>query len=478
MMETLGEVVDSLTTKRKPLPHQRDALKYGLVHDRFLLLDQMGLGKTKEAVDLALLHRELDGVKHVLIIAGVSALRSNWKREIELDTDLSSMVLGERIMKNGTYRLGQNPERKEDIFDFLKNPDSAPFFIITNLPSLLDKDVIAGLQELTRDGQIGMIVFDECHKCKNPQAKASKALLTLSAPYMLAMSGTILPNKILDLWMPLRWLGFESHNFYAFRNHYCVMSGMFNQIVEYRHVDEIHRILQEHMLRRLTKDVVHLPPLSYELQYLDMDDSQSRIYNQVLADVRAQLDNIDFRLNAQNQLLRLRQATTCPSLLSSSDIHNAKFERILDIAREYDGKIIVFTEWAKVAHALGTFLTRHNARNWVSTGFDSDWDINIRGWKESPTGGVLIGTVGKIGTGLTLNEATLVIFLDEPWTRADKQQAIDRCYRIGQDKKVHVITLLCADTIDERVHAVLKGKGELSDWVVDNKKGESFRDSL
>lgn len=74
-----------------------------------------------------------------------------------------------------------------------------------------------------------------------------------------------------------------------------------------------------------------------------------------------------------------------------------------------------------------------------------------------------------MGTGHTLTSANYCIFVDTPWTQADFDQASDRIYRIGQNKKVTIITLIAKDTYDERVQEILINKECLSSYLVDNK---------
>ena len=93
----------------------------------------------------------------------------------------------------------------------------------------------------------------------------------------------------------------------------------------------------------------------------------------------------------------------------------------------------------------------------------------IKKFKDDKKCTAIIGTIGVLGTGFTLTEAQTVIFLDEPWNMATKLQAEDRCHRIGTKSTVNIITLLCKDTIDERIHNIITRKGILSDTLVDNK---------
>ena len=79
----------------------------------------------------------------------------------------------------------------------------------------------------------------------------------------------------------------------------------------------------------------------------------------------------------------------------------------------------------------------------------------------------IVGTIGAMCTGITLTAGTVVIFLDEPWTMANKQQAIDRCHRIGTNSNITVYTIMCKNTIDERIHDIIYKKGQLSDMIID-----------
>ena len=81
----------------------------------------------------------------------------------------------------------------------------------------------------------------------------------------------------------------------------------------------------------------------------------------------------------------------------------------------------------------------------------------------------ICGTIGAMGTGVTLTEATTVIFLDEPWNRGIKEQAEDRAYRIGTTSTVTIITIIAKDTIDEKLHELVYKKGKMSDIIVDKE---------
>ena len=91
---------------------------------------------------------------------------------------------------------------------------------------------------------------------------------------------------------------------------------------------------------------------------------------------------------------------------------------------------------------------------------------------------VMSGTIGAMGTGFTFTAASYVIFLDKPWNKANTEQAEDRAHRIGTKSTVSVITLVCKDTIDERIEEIVAEKGDLSDALVDGKLGKLSRKQL
>ena len=100
---------------------------------------------------------------------------------------------------------------------------------------------------------------------------------------------------------------------------------------------------------------------------------------------------------------------------------------------------------------------------------DSERQANVEAFQNDDRIKFIIGTIGAMGTGLTLTAGSVEIFLDEPWNMALKEQAIDRCHRIGQNSNITVYTLLCKDTIDERINSLVEKKGQMSEILIDGK---------
>lgn len=459
--------------KTKPYAHQVDGFNYGLAHDKWLLGDEQGLGKTWQVINIALAKRIEKGYEHCLIVCGVNGLKWNWLNEIRTHSNEEGYILGQRGNK-----IGSNADKFLDT----QNIDELPYFIITNVESLRDADIADALKKLCNNGKIGMVAIDEVHKCKNPTSQQGKGILKLSADTMIAMTGTPLMNNPLDLYIILKWLGYERHSFYQFKNHYCIMGGYGNyQIVGYQHLDELEENFRDIMLRRLKENVLDLPEKVFVNEYVENTPKQAQIYREVLMDLRMNIDKIAETPNPLAQLIRLRQATGYTGILSSEVQESAKLDRMEELveeAVENGKKVVIFSTWTQITDEVLKRLKRFNPATITGETKDADRPIQENKFQTDDTCKVIVGTIGAMGTGLTLTAGTVEIFLDEPWNMALKSQAVDRCHRIGAKTNVTVYTLLAKDTIDEKINTLVEHKGALSDAIVDGKTVEDKRQLL
>ena len=155
------KVPDNFKFKTNPYDHQIVGFNYGLQNDRWLLGDEMGLGKTKQVIDIAVAKKLIKGYKHCFIVCGVNGLKWNWRNEVYTHSNESAYILGQKV-KGNKISIGSNKDKLNDVKN-LANIDS--YFIITNVETLRDETINEELQKLCKDGTIGMIAFDECHKC-------------------------------------------------------------------------------------------------------------------------------------------------------------------------------------------------------------------------------------------------------------------------------------------------------------------------
>ena len=461
LLDTYDKPDSKYMSKTEPFEHQLQSYKYALTHNKFLLGDEQGLGKTKQALDIAVSRKHK--MNHCLIVCGVNNLKWNWYNEVYTHTNEQAHILGSRVNRKGKTVIGSTSERLAD----LKQVHNE-YFIITNIETLRDKEIQGQIKKMCNEGIIGMTIIDEIHKCKNSQSKQGKAIHCCCSYYRLALTGTPLMNNPIDLYNVLKWLQVENHTLGYFKNLYCELGGFGGyEIIGYKNLAQLETQLNKNMLRRRKKDVLDLPPKIYTDELLDMDSSQEKLYKDVQNQVIDDIDRIMLLPNPLTELIRLRQVTSNPNILSSKNITNVKYDRIYDILESTTDKVIIFSNWTQVINPLYIKLSSLGYNPALVTGESKEPMEEMSKFQNDESCRVIIGTTPALGTGYTLTQANTVIFMDEPWSKAIKDQAEDRCHRIGTKGTVNIITLICKDTIDEKIHNIIKEKGELSDRIVD-----------
>lgn len=483
--ESHAQLPSGFVFTTKPYKHQMEGVIYGLEHESFLLGDDQGLGKTKEIIDLAMCRKQTDGLKHCLIICGINGNKYNWADEVKIHSREDSWILGTRFTKRPPIKMieGSTKDKMEDL-----NNVPHQFFWITNIETLrggsfkekqgkrtvIRFPIAEKIQELCDRGIIGMIAFDEAHKAKNPDSQQGKALLSIDCKGpKIPMSGTFVLNNPLDLYLPLRWSGFETHSFYAYKQHYCTMGGFGGkEIVGYKNLDELRSMVSKVMLRRVKGDVLDLPPKVHTIEWVDAYPEQKSLYKDVRDQVRDNIDKVKVHPDPLSEMLRLRQVTGYPGILSSTVTKSAKMDRMEELVEEevaVGGKAIIFSNWSEMTNVIRHKLKKYNpAYITGEVGSVQRMEEKDR-FQNDPNCKVMIGTIGALGTGFTLTAAQLVIFVDEPWNRGIKDQAEDRAHRIGTRGTVRVVTILTRDTVDEGVYNLVQKKGKMADLLVDGK---------
>lgn len=457
----------SLTYKLDPFSYQREGIEYGLNHDKWLLLDAPGLGKSAQIIHIAEELYAKGQIEHCLIICGINTLKNNWKKEIEKHSNLSCVILGQKINSKGKAIYESVEKRVQQLYEKIDE-----FFIITNIETFRNNDILAALDHGKND--INMVIVDEVHVCKNPSSQQGKNLLKLKKPnYKIAATGTLLLNNPIDAYVPLKWIDAEHSSFSVFKNYYCRYGGYFNNIViGFKNLDLLKDQIANNSLRR-TKDILDLPPKTLINEYVDMNEQQSKFYQDLKQGILEEVDKVNISTTSLLSLVtRLRQATADPKILTSSEISSSKLERAQTLAEEIisnNDKVVIFSTFKDSCYELAKLLADYQPL--ICTGDVEDLVIaeNINKFQTDENCKILIGTWQKMGTGITLTAANYMIFIDTPWTWAVYEQACDRIYRIGTNKKVFIYNLICKDTIDERVLDILNTKQVIGDYIIDDK---------
>ena len=468
--EELPLVVDY---KLKPFNYQLEGIKWLINHENGLLLDVPGLGKTAQVIYAAEELKAQKNIKHCLIICGINTLKNNWKREIQKFSNLDCIIIGEKINSKGKISYASVKDRAEQLYQPIKE-----FFVILNVESLRDSTVVDAIK--SSHNSFDMIVIDEIHKLKGATtSQQSKNLLKLVkvGKYHYGLTGTLLVNSPLDAYIPLKFIRRERANFTNFKKFYCNINFVFGhqQIVGYKNVDLLKEEIGQCSLRR-DKSLLDLPEKIIVPEFLDMPDSQLEFYENLQKGLVSEADRVNIKNTSLLGLItRLREATSCPSVLSSKNISNVKIERACELVEEITSngeKVVIFSVFKEPLYILNKILGKDSL---LCTGDQSEQELsdNIHKFQNENKYKVMLCTSSKMGTGITLTAASYEIHLDTSWTYAEFEQCCDRCHRIGTEKTVIIYDLIARKTIDERVYNLINTKKEISDYIIDNKYNES-----
>ena len=204
---------------------------------------------------------------------------------------------------------------------------------------------------------------------------------------------------------------------------------------------------------------------------MELSSKQRILYNEVYNDIALNIDNKDLSPNPLVRIIRLRQVTANPGILSDSIKDSVKYDRCMEIVEDLSKegrKCLIFSNWVDVIMPLYQKLEKYNPALIIGE-TKNIVEQEKNKLNNDPTCFCALGTIGAMGTSHTLTGADTVIFLDEPWNRGTKEQCEDRVHRIGTKNTVNIITFICKNTIDERINQIVEHKGEWADCIVDGK---------
>lgn len=453
--------------KTKPLPHQIEAFNYGLKRHQLLLCDEQGLGKTKESIDITVSKKA--ELNKVLVVCGVNSVRFNWAQEISIHSNEKSIILG---------------NENDVLADLERWLNDDTYFGIINIEKLRKTEIISKISEYIKSQKIGGVIVDEVHKIKNPKTQQGKAVANnlRDAKFKIGLTGTPITNNPLDLWNILNWLGATRDNYFAFRNKYVILGGWEGkQVMGFKNLNNLNADLQQIMLRRTKNDVIDLPPKIYKNEYIELSAQEKKEYKEQKNHIsmiitKIEDENGDIKEkevpNILGLLIRLREAT---SGVKSSV--KSKIERLVELyTEEYlplKRKIIVFTNFTETVKDVVDALSQYNPLFVTGNVPLEERQQKVNLFQSSSEHNIIVGTIGAMGTGLTLNKASAVIFIDKSYSYADNLQAEDRAHRIGTEHSVNVISLIAKNTIDENIESILANKKEYFDKTVNTSNSNN-----
>lgn len=472
--------LEKISFKAKPFPHQLEAVDFLLSKKKALLLDGCGVGKSLEMILFAETLKKRGLIDHCLIITGVAGLRGNWEKEIAKFSTESSVVIGKYTTRNGTTRYKPMAKRAEQ----LKNPIDE-FFVLLNVESIRDPKVVEAIK--TSKNNFGLIAFDESHKIGSPSTSQYTNLMKLDADYKVAATGTLIVNNPMSAFPSLKFTDNDSATLTNFKSQYCEYGGFGDkQIIGYKNLGTLREEIESCSIRRTLYDVrKDMPPLTIDVEYLEMEEDQQKFYEAIKEGVKEEADKIELRAgNLLALTTRLRQATACPSVLTTQPVESIKVTRALELIDEIIAngeKVVVFSVFKEPLNQIAAKLDAlPYATYTLNTGDVPDDQVmrNVAAFQNNPEAQVFLASFSKMGVGYTLNSSMYMICLDTPYTFSLFEQGYQRIYRISNTRPAYIKVLVCTETIDERVQQIVETKKELGEYLVDGKASSELSDQL
>jgi len=326
------------------------------------------------------------------------------------------------------------------------------------------------------------VILDEAQCIKNPDSQTAAAARALAAEHRLALTGTPIENRLLDLWSIMAFampgaLGNRAHFLRRF-------NAQDDPLARRRLAARVRPFL----LRRTKKQVAgDLPDRTEEDLLCEMEGRQQTLYRaelkrarQVILGLKSHKQLNDQRFNILTSLLRLRQICCHPALVDENlrDAESAKvtaLEELLEPLMEEGHKVLVFSQFVTMLDLLRDNLKQHAWPHFYLAGDTENRGELVKEFQSAPGGAVFLISLKAGGFGLNLTAASYVVLFDPWWNPAVENQAIDRTHRIGQTSKVMAYRLVMRDSIEQKIRALQKQKGALADDVLGE---ERFAQSL
>lgn len=437
-------------------PHQVTGAQWLAKRSRAALLDEQGLGKTITAIEAANLGRKNADRAWRICIVCPSVVLWNWAREWKRWSAFKDRI--------------QVIQRLVEVVD-----DTAHVVVLSHRAII---DLRPALQKYLWD----LVVLDEGHYFRNPQAARTKAFYgdywatspsTLSTDRCWVLTGTPMPNDIRNLWT-MCW-GLWPERFPSptnptramspaeFERRYCKTrpTRFGRQAIGNLNVGEFRERVADVTLRRSKRDHLDLPAMRYESIVLRPDRIPQELE---LLDTALYRKLKDARVTAESDEEALLQVGWKQHLTTWRRLVGiAKAEPIAELVQmeldcDYTEKIVIFAMHIQVVELLIEKLGANRCVSITGSTTPPDRQRAVDQFQTDDRIQVFVGQIIAAGSGITLTAASEVLFAELSWVPGDNAQAADRVHRIGQTQKCRVRFVSLADTSDEIVTDVLARK--------------------
>lgn len=421
------------------------------------LADEMGLGKTLQTLALLLYEKENGNANPSLIIVPTS-LVFNWMQEIEKFAPFLKVY------------IHHGPKRLKEINQILGND---PDLIITTYATLRE-DI-----EIFRNKEYHYIILDESQQIKNPLAKNTRSVYSLSSKHRLVMTGTPVENNYLELWSQFAFLNPGMlGNIEYFKKMFMV-----NSKDKEDKISALKNLINPFILMR-KKEIVakELPEKQITVLYCEMNERQKKIYEHWKERYRTEISQsikergfMKSKIKILQSLTTLRQICNHPYLIDESYTgESGKFALIISHIEEIisEGhKVLVFSAFVKMLNVFRDYFIKNNIKFSYIYGETKDRKGEVEKFQDDSSVPVFLISLKAGGFGLNLTAADYVFIVDPWWNPAVEMQAIDRTHRIGQTKNIFVYKVIMKDSIEEKILELQETKVELVKKVITAEEG-------
>jgi len=431
------------------MAHQRDAVAKVLPSRVGALFMDMGTGKTRTSIELANLRA--GKIDKVVWFAPVS-LKLSVAEEIRKHTDCQDICV---------FNDKTNQRNLPDVRWYVVGIESMSSSnrVVSTVNSLITEDT--------------MVILDESSYIKGHNSKRTERLTFICsrAKYRLILTGTPLSQGVVDLFAQMRFLspkilGYNS--FYSFAANHLEYSDKFpGKIVRAHNTEWLAAKINPYTYQVRKQDCIDLPPKWYSTRWCYLTMQQSYAYQNIKYEFLDSIDPDDwtsytlFKLfsSLQQVVSGYYRERTGKDAWKMHEYDNNRPDLLAEIISEIptDEQAIIWAKYMYDIEQIERVLGDNPYVLYTGRQNERQKEAAKQAFK---AGGArfFIATPSSGGHGLTLNEASSVIFYDNSFKYAERIQAEDRCHRIGQDKTVHYIDIVCGDTIDERIMDAISSK--------------------
>ena len=405
------------------------------------------------------------GAKNILVVCP-SSVKINWKREIEVFCKDVAIVNGKKWVRAKFTIIN---------FDILKN--------FHTLGDGIKKDIMDPVLELNREivnSRFDLAIIDEAHNLKNNKSIRSEIMVDVAVNYgiekMWLLTGTPIANRPMDFYNLLKLIKCPiTDNWQYFVKRYCDARRMFRTLKNGKkkqiwltdgasNLDELAAKTKNLIIRRLKTEVLDMPDKVITPVYHELSDKGWKEYDMLWDEYLEKIKIEKKRGSIQRDLVEL--------ILLRKFIAMEAIPETIEMAEnavEMGKKVIIFTSFTDELNELvehfGKQCVIHNGPM-----SDKDKQKSVDEFQNNPNVRVFIGNIKSAGVGITLTEATVVIFNSFDWVPGNNEQAEDRAYRIGQVNDVNVFYQLFENTISTRMWNVLRNKKDIISTIMGDTK--------